>query len=135
MRTVANFIVSGNIGKCMNAIVYHNSRCSKSRAVLALLSEHGIEPTLIHYLETPPTKEELARIVTLLGKQPKEIIRFNEATAIQQNLSIEDQRSDDEWLELMVSNPILIERPIVLIEGQAALGRPPENVLSILPRR
>ncbi|NJN45863.1 MAG: arsenate reductase (glutaredoxin) [Candidatus Competibacteraceae bacterium] len=117
----------------MNTVIYHNTQCSKSRATLALLNEHGIEPTLIHYLETPPTKEDLVRIVALLGKTPKEIIRFNETAAIQQNLSSEDHRTDDEWLEIMVNNPVLIERPIVIIENKAALGRPPENILSILP--
>jgi len=119
----------------MNAVIYHNTQCSKSRAALALLNEHGIEPTLVHYLETPPTREELARTVALLGKTPRELIRFNEAVAIQQNLSSEDNRTDDEWLEIMVNNPALIERPIVIIEGKAVLGRPPENILSIIPKR
>lgn len=116
----------------MKTVIYHNPRCSKSRATLELLSRHGVQPTIIHYLETPPSKTELKRLLKLLRKRPQDIIRFKEAVAKELQLSPEDNRTENTWLTLMIENPILIERPIVVIGGKAALGRPPEAVLSIL---
>jgi arsenate reductase len=116
----------------LSTVIYHNPRCSKSRATLALLAEHGIEPEVIAYLERPPSKADLRQVLDQLGVAPPDIIRFNEQVAKQAGLTPNDSRSEDEWLELMVANPILIERPIVVRGGQARIGRPPESVLEIL---
>ena len=116
----------------MSTVIYHNPRCSKSRATLAILQERGIEPQVIAYLETPPSKTELRQVLKQLGLTPPDIIRFNEQVAKQAGLTPNDERSENEWLELMVANPILIERPIVIHDGQARIGRPPESVLEIL---
>lgn len=116
----------------MSTIIYHNPRCSKSRATLALLNERGIEVEVIAYLETPPSKAELKQVLDRLGVTPPEIIRFNEQVAKQAGLTPNDSRSEDEWLTLMSENPILIERPIVICGNQARIGRPPESILEIL---
>jgi arsenate reductase len=116
----------------MKATIYHNSRCSKCRSSLALLNENGIEPEIINYLDNPPTQAELQHLLQLLDKSPQDIIRFNEGIAKELGLSAKDERTTDDWLKLMVNNPVLIERPIVVIDDKAVLGRPPENILSIL---
>lgn len=115
----------------MTILIYHNPRCSKSRQTLKLLQERGIEPTVVEYLETPPSVTELKRILHLLGMTPRELVRTKEAVYAAAGL---DDRSvdDDALLQAMVANPILIERPIVVAGNRAAIGRPPENVLSIL---
>lgn len=116
----------------VSTVIYHNPRCSKSRATLALLTERGIEPNVVKYLENPPTKAELRQVLGQLGKQPQDILRFNEQAAKQAGITRNDNRSEDEWIDLMVANPVLIERPIVVSGGQARIGRPPESVLEIL---
>ena len=115
----------------MSVIIYHNPKCSKSRQTLSLLNDQGIEPTIIEYLQTPPTKEELTKILTKLGLKPRDLIRKKEdAYAICQ---LDDMSfSDEEIIDFMVKHPILIERPIVLANNKAAIGRPPENVLEII---
>jgi arsenate reductase len=113
-------------------MMLHNPRCSKSRQTLALLEEKGVELELVAYLDTPPTVEELKEICAGLGVSALEIMRTKESRFTELGLSKTDQRSEDEWLSLMVENPILIERPIVSYNGQFAVGRPPENVLAIL---
>ncbi|MBT3702306.1 MAG: arsenate reductase (glutaredoxin) [Alphaproteobacteria bacterium] len=111
--------------------IYHNPRCSKSRQTLALLEEQGIKPTIVEYLKMPPAPEEIASILTLLGKEPRELMRRKEA-AYAEN-SLEDAALDNTALiKAMHDNPVLIERPIVLANGKAAVGRPPEDVLKIL---
>lgn len=112
--------------------IYHNSRCGKSRQTLALLEEKNITPTIINYLETPPSKAELKTILTKLGLDVKLIIRFKEDIAKEININKNDERSFDEWLDILVSNPKLIERPIVVSGNKAVLGRPPENVLHLI---
>lgn len=113
----------------MTVRIYHNPRCSKSRATLALLEEHGITPEVIRYLETPPSADELKAILQRLGRSPRELVRTGEGVYRDLNL----READDETLiAAMVANPILIERPIVLARGTAAIGRPPEAVLEIL---
>ena len=113
----------------MTTTIYHNPRCSKSRQTLGLLQERGIEPEIVEYLVTPPSAEELKNILSLLGKSPRDIMRKKEAT----EAGLEDPTLDDEALIAgMVANPIVIERPIVLNGGKAALGRPPESVIDIL---
>jgi arsenate reductase len=113
--------------------IYHNPRCSKSRATLALLEAEGIAPQIRAYLDEPPTIDELRDVCQMLGIAPIALLRDKEARFKALGLSVEDVRSDDEWLLLMVTNPILIERPIVISAGKAAIGRPPEAVLEILP--
>ncbi len=111
--------------------IYHNPRCSKSRQTLQLLQEQGIEPEIIEYLKTPPSVAELDEILQKLDLQPRELMRKNEAeykTANMDNSNLNRQ----ELLAGMIANPKLIERPIVLANGKAAIGRPPENVLNIL---
>ena len=112
--------------------IYHNPRCSKSRQTLALLHERGQDVEVIEYLKTPPTAEELEGLCRRMGKQPLEIIRQKEKRFREMGLSPGDRRSSREWIEIMAENPILIERPIVVKGGKAAVGRPPEKVLRIL---
>jgi len=116
----------------MENIIYHNPRCSKSRATLDLLKEKGLSIKIINYLENPPSREELKVVLKRLDKRPQELIRFKEAVAKELKLSNKDVRDFDEWVGLMVDNPVLIERPIVVIGDKAAIGRPPEKVLSII---
>lgn len=115
----------------MSTTIYHNPKCSKSRATLELLKEKGIEPEIVEYLKTPPSAEQLKAILAKLGKTPRELLRKKEDEYTQLGLDNPDL-SDDELIAIMVQNPILIERPIVLANGKAALGRPPEQVLDIL---
>ncbi|MFC1796582.1 arsenate reductase (glutaredoxin) [Pseudomonadota bacterium] len=111
--------------------IFHNPRCSKSRATLALLQEQGIEPEIRLYLESPPDANELSSILQKLGKSPRELMRKGESEYRELGLN-DETLSDDELVQAMVSSPKLIERPIVLANGRAALGRPPESVLDIL---
>lgn len=111
--------------------IFHNPRCSKSRATLGLLQERGLQPRVVEYLETPPSAEQLERILDLLGLQPRELMRSNEAEY--QELALDDPPlTRAQLIQAMVDHPRLIQRPIVLSEGRAALGRPPESVLEIL---
>jgi arsenate reductase len=112
--------------------IYHNPRCSKSRETLALLTERGQKPEVIEYLKTPPSVAELDQICQWLNLEPTALIRSKEDQFKALGLSLKDQRSRQEWLELLVDNPALLERPIVVKDGKAALGRPPENVLALL---
>jgi len=111
--------------------IYHNNRCSKSRATLALLEERGSKVEVINYLGTPPNASELAVLLKQLGMTPRELLRSGEAEY--QSLGLGDPALDDATLiAAMVAHPKLIERPIVVANGKAALGRPPEAVLAIL---
>ena len=113
----------------MAVTIYHNPRCSKSRQTMALLQDRGIEPTVIEYLNTPPNAAELKRILGMLGIAPRQLMRRKEA----REASLDDEGlSDDALIEGMAANPMVIERPIVIKGGKAALGRPPEQVLDIL---
>lgn len=115
----------------MTVTIYHNPRCSKSRETLALLEEEGAAPKVVDYLKTPPSAAELKAILKKLGLKPRDIVRKGEARYAELGLK-ERTVSDDELIALMVENPILIERPIVVAGGKAAIGRPPETVLTIL---
>jgi len=111
--------------------IYHNPRCSKSRATLALLEERNVHPEVIHYLETPPDAATLRRLLELLKLEPRQLMRTKEE--IYQTLNLQDEdRTTEELIAAMVANPILIERPIVVSGKSAVIGRPPENVLSLL---
>lgn len=112
--------------------LYHNPRCSKSRQTLQLLQDRGVEPEIVLYLESPPSAAQLDDICKALGKPPEQLIRFKEARAKELGITASDTRSRAQWLKLMVENPILIERPIAWLKGKAALGRPPEDVLTLL---
>jgi arsenate reductase len=111
--------------------IFHNPRCSKSRATLELLRERGIEPEITLYLEAPPSAAELSNILKLLKREPRELIRKGESEYIAQGLDDPDL-GRGELIAAMVATPKLIERPIVLANGKAAVGRPPESVLDIL---
>lgn len=115
----------------MKATIYHNPRCSKSRQTLTLLEEKGVELEIIEYLKTPPDLRTLKDILAKLGITPHELMRKGES--IYKELNLADQTEDTQTLlKAMLENPILIERPIVLANGKAAIGRPPESVLVIL---
>lgn len=111
--------------------IFHNPRCSKSRQTLELLTERGIEPEIIRYLETPPTEQELKDILSALNLTPRELMRTKEKEYKEQGLN-NPELSDEQLIAAMIATPKLIERPIVIASGKVALGRPPENVLSIL---
>lgn len=106
--------------------IYHNPRCAKSRETLQILKEGGKEFEVVEYLKTPPTAEQLREITALLNKKPQDIVRKNEKL-YKEEFSGKDL-TDDEWLTVLASNPILIERPIVTDGKKAVIGRPPENV-------
>jgi arsenate reductase len=111
--------------------IMHNPRCSKSRATLQLLKDRGVEPEIVLYLETPPDAEALRSILASLGRTPRELMRKGEYEYREQGLD-DPALGDDDLIAAMVATPKLIERPIVLANGRAAVGRPPESVLSIL---
>ena len=110
--------------------IYHNPRCSKSRATLRLLREQGISPRVIEYLKTPPDAATLRYLLELLGMKPHDLLRTNEDIYRELDVAGKDL-SDAEIIQLMTERPILIERPIVVKGDRAALGRPPENVLAL----
>jgi arsenate reductase len=115
----------------MHVQIYHNPRCNKSRQTLQLLRERGIEPEVIEYLKTPPNAQELNDILQKLGMEPRELIRKTESEY--QTSGLSDEKLDRQALvNGMVKHPILIERPIVIANDKAAIGRPPENILNIL---
>lgn len=111
-------------------IIYHNPRCRKSRETLALIHEAGLVPTIVKYLEDPPSFQEIERILMQLGKRPIEIIRKGEA--IYKEHFKGKELSDQEWIQAMIEHPKLIERPIVVEGERAVIGRPPENVKVLL---
>ena len=115
----------------MTITIFHNPRCSKSRATLALLQENGVEPDVRLYLQDPPDAVELQDILGKLGMSPRELMRKGEAEYKEQGLA-DEHLDDNALLAAMIATPRLIERPIVLAEGKAAIGRPPESVLEIL---
>ncbi|HEY9117326.1 MAG TPA: arsenate reductase (glutaredoxin) [Roseivirga sp.] len=106
--------------------IFHNPRCRKSRETLQLIEESGEMVEIIEYLETVPTEEELTEIIDLLGIKPEQLLRKGEPIFKEQFKG--KQLNDQEWIRVMVQNPKLIERPIVIKGNQAVIGRPPENV-------
>lgn len=113
----------------MTEVLYHNPRCSKSRQTLKLLEENGVSPTIIEYLDTPPSVEELKAILAKLGMSPKELLRKKEA---REYGLLDDTLSDEALIKGMIDNPRSIERPIFIKGDKACLGRPPENVLDLI---
>ncbi|MEQ1739984.1 MAG: arsenate reductase (glutaredoxin) [Methyloglobulus sp.] len=115
----------------MTVKIYHNPRCTKSRQTLQLLKDKGVEAEVVEYLKTPPSTDELADILEKLGMEPRDLMRKQEAEY--KGNGLDNSALDRQALiSGMVANPILIERPIVVANGKAAIGRPPENVLGIL---
>ena len=111
--------------------IYHNPRCSKSRQTLALLHDKRLQPEVIEYLGTPPSAAELERILKMLGMHPRQLLRTKEAEY--RELGLDNTKlTNKQLVKAMVEHPKLIERPIVVCNGKAAIGRPPEAVLEIL---
>lgn len=112
--------------------ILHNPRCSKSRAALELLQQRELDIDVVDYQHSPPAKEELREILGLLNKKPLDIMRTGDELFKELGLSKDNGYSDEQWLDTLASHPKLLERPIVVYEGRAAIGRPLENVLAIL---
>lgn len=114
----------------MSITIYHNPRCSKSRAALKLLEERGLHPKIVEYLKEPPSPAELKSLLKKLKKSPAEITRTGESVYKERYRG--KDLSEEQWLRALHENPILIERPIVVNGARAIVGRPPESVLTIL---
>jgi len=110
--------------------IWHNPRCSKSRNAVTLLEEKGVEAEVVKYLDTPPSKEELIEMLKMLGLSAREVMRTKEA--IYKELNLKNENDEDKLISAMVENPKLIERPIVIKDGKAAIGRPIENIEELL---
>lgn len=112
--------------------IYHNPRCSKSRETLSLLKSNGVEPEVVLYLETPADAATLRELLKMLGmSSARELMRQKEDLYASLNLA-DSQLSEAALIQAMVENPKLMERPIVVANGQARIGRPPEQVLDIV---
>lgn len=112
--------------------LYHNPRCSKSRGALELLEARGLAPTVVRYLETPPSAAELRELLAKLGMNARQLLRTGEEEY--QTLGLADTSlSEEQLIEAMATHPRLIERPILIVGDKAVVGRPPEKVLEILP--
>ncbi len=114
-----------------SVIIYHNPRCSKSRTTLKLLEDQGTQADIVEYLKTPPSKKQLTEILDMLGLEPRQLMCTQEAEYKENNLA-DESLSRSQLIDAMIKFPKLIERPIVVSQGKAAIGRPPENVLEIL---
>ena len=119
------------MGEFMKVTIYHNPRCSKSRQTLEILRDRNVDIKIIEYLNSPPTSHELQEMLQLLGMSPRELMRKNEEPYRSNNLNAPDI-TNDELIEFITKYPILIERPIVLANERAIIGRPPERVLEII---
>ena len=114
----------------MELTIYHNPRCSKSRETLELIRTQGIEPKIVEYLKDVPTEKELKMLLMKLGIEAVQLVRKNEAVFKEKFKGLEF--NEDEWVKVMIEEPKLIERPIVVKDHSAILGRPPENVLDLI---
>ncbi|MBF0271913.1 MAG: arsenate reductase (glutaredoxin) [Magnetococcales bacterium] len=114
-----------------NVVIWHNPHCSKSRQALKLLEDHGVSPRVVRYLDAPPDAQELGRVLTALGLEPRQLMRTNEV--IYKDLGLAEATLDrSQLIAAMVANPRLIERPVVLVGNRAVVGRPPEKVVDLL---
>jgi len=111
-------------------VIYHNPRCGKSRTALDLLRERGVEPRVIEYLKTPPTREELLSVVAKLGVPAEQLVRKGEEVFKTQFAG--KPMSESQWLDALVAHPILMERPVIVRGARAVIGRPPEKALELL---
>jgi arsenate reductase len=114
----------------MGIQIYHNNRCSKSRQGLAIIEEAGKEVEIIKYLENPPSKKEMKEILAKLNIPAKELVRQGEAIFKERYKGLD--LNEDEWIQAMIENPKLIERPIVVNGYKAVVGRPPEKIKEII---
>jgi arsenate reductase len=118
----------------MDVIIYHNPRCSKSRATLELLRDRGVEPLIIHYLDTPPAADRLAELAARLGLEARGMLRTGEPLWV--SLGLDAATASPELLfQTMAEHPALIQRPIVVVGDRARIGRPPEAVLELFQAR
>jgi arsenate reductase len=117
--------------KASEAKQYHNARCSKSRGALELLNERGVEPELVHYLETPPSPGELRDLLRMLGTGARGLLRSGEPEYMELGLG-DPLLGEDALIAAMAAHPTLIERPVFVHEGRAVIARPPERVLELL---
>ena len=111
-------------------VIYHNARCSKSRSACEIVAGRGIEPRIVEYLKTPPSRDELRTVLQKLGMKASELVRRGEEEYKQHYAG--RTLTEDEWLDALIEHPILIERPIVVRGDRAVVGRPPEKVLELL---
>ncbi len=114
----------------MSVEIYHNPRCSKSRQTLQILQEHGVDAEIREYLKTPPDRETLESVLAMLKMEPRDLMRKGEKEYKEAGLE-NQELSREELIQAMLDHPKLIERPIVIHNGRAALGRPPESVLDL----
>ncbi len=111
-------------------VIWHNPRCSKSRATLSLIEQHGLDPEIVEYLKTPPGADEIKSVLKKLRMKPRDLMRKGEQ--VYTDLGLDNVTlSDDQLVTAMAENPILIERPVVIFGARAKLGRPPEDVLDL----
>ncbi len=116
----------------MSVTIYHNSRCSKSRATLAILEDKNLNTTIVNYLDNPPSAEELAHLAKIMGKTAHDMMRTKEDLYSQLGLD-KESHTEAQLFKIMSQNPKLIERPIVVVDGKKAIiARPPELVYEII---
>lgn len=113
-----------------NITIWHNPRCGKSREALKLLEAEGIEPTVVKYLDETPSETELRRVLDMLGIPARDLMRTKEA--IYKELGLKDVTDESTLIKAMVEHPKLIERPVVIKDGKAVIGRPPEKVIDLV---
>ncbi len=111
--------------------ILHNPSCSKSRSTKQILDDNNVDYSIIEYLNNAPDKGELENILSMLSMKPRDLMRKGERVYKEKNLA-DETLSRDELIDAMIEDPILIERPIVIANGKAVIGRPPENVLDII---
>lgn len=111
--------------------IFYNPNCSKCRLTMGILNEKGANLTVVEYLDTPPNFTELSNVLNILGIEPRDLMRKQEAPYKENNLDQQDL-SHEQLIQAMIDHPILIERPIVVKGNKATIGRPPEKVLDIL---
>lgn len=116
----------------MTVRIYHNPQCGTSRNTLALLRQAGVEPEIVEYLKTPPTRDELADLIARMGIRPRDLLRRSGTPYDEMGLD-DPKWTDDQLIDLMVETPILIQRPIVVTPKGVRLCRPPETANEILP--
>eukprot|EP01060_Flectonema_neradi_P000046 TRINITY_DN10043_c0_g1_i1.p1 TRINITY_DN10043_c0_g1~~TRINITY_DN10043_c0_g1_i1.p1 ORF type:complete len:152 (+),score=29.86 TRINITY_DN10043_c0_g1_i1:209-664(+) len=114
-----------------SSTLWHNPKCSKSRETLKLLTDNNVQPTIYKYLEDPPSKEAICDILKKLGISPRDLLRTTEAVYKSGNLK-SNEHTDNALVDAMVSDPILIQRPIFVANNEARIGRPPSQVLEII---
>lgn len=115
----------------MKATIFHNPHCSKSRQTLSLLEENKVDADIVEYLTDTPDEQALRNVLDMLGLEPRQLMRTHEKPYKENNLD-DSSLSHDQLIAAMIANPILIERPIVIVGNKAVIGRPPENILTIL---